>query len=136
MATKMNRRHPIETLALLEPVPYGGAEGGELAELVFYKPRGDVWEHLEEMGMTGANRTSSLHLVAALTGVPVEIIRTFCLEDTYLASLLSQQIVTRKIEAATARAKELGIELPQAEEAQETEASLADAVPTDLKETG
>jgi hypothetical protein len=104
----------------LEPIAYGGAEGGQLRELVFYNPRGTTFEVIEKAG----DGPVSFVLLHDLTEIPVPVLKTLCFEDSVLAARMAAGVLQKKYGSTTERAAELGIRLPKLPTLEEALADL------------
>lgn len=106
---KTNRRI-VKTLVLEESVPYGGAEDGQLKELVFFKPRGKTMRRMQSAKDPG---DQSMLCVYDLTEVPIAVLDLLDLSDSLLASAIGGELVEAKYQRALERGKELGIKIPE-----------------------
>lgn len=101
----------MKRLELSEPVPYAGAEGGQLTELVFHAPRGKTLRRIKSTDDAGAQ---AMVLIFDLTGVPIAILDLLSLDDAILASAIAGELLEKKFAAAAKRGAELGIQVQSA----------------------
>lgn len=111
MAIRSNRRQ-VKTLELVEAIPYGGAEGGMLKELIFYKPRGKTMRRIRQSDDPG---DQAMLIVHDLTEVPIAVLDLLDFEDALVASAIAGDLMEKRYAAASKRAKALGVSLPDIE---------------------
>lgn len=128
-----SNRRIVKRFPLVESIPYGAAEGGQLEELIFYKPRGKT---LRRISQTKESGDQAMVIVHDLTEIPIEVLDCIDLEDAILASAIAGDLVEKKFDAAARRGREIGVQLPTAEEAGLSKGNLADATtsPEELEE--